>query len=354
MKKIRVLVIEDSKVVRQLLEHTIASDPRLEIAAAVGSAEDALRILDRISPDVISMDISLPGMNGLDATRRIMSERPTPIVVISAGAGGSGSRATMEALQAGALTVLEKPSGVTAGDYSAQAERICTQIVIMSTVKLVRRRRAILHPPQPRTFSMDRARPAASGDFRLMGIVCSTGGPNALTRLLGSLGPRFPLPIAIVQHIAGGFLEDFASWLESACPFRVTIVRRPTTLSPGQIYLAAPDRHLRVRLENLTADEGEPVWGQRPSGTVLFRSMAAELGPRGLGILLTGMGEDGADGLLDLRNQGGHTIAEDESTAVVYGMPAEAVRLGAVCESLPLPAIAPRILDLTSPLREVA
>jgi two-component system chemotaxis response regulator CheB len=359
MKKIRVLIIEDSKVIRQLLEHIVGNDPRLEIAAAVGSAEEALRILEHVSPDVISMDIRLPGMNGLEATRRIMAEKPTPIVVVSASVEREDLQIAINALQAGALTVLEKPVGVTSVDYNVLAQRLCTQLLIMSAVKVVRRRPALAHSPvihQRPIHGHALERPAIRhpGGFRMMGIACSTGGPGALVQLLGGLGTGFPLPIALVQHITSSFLGGFASWLENVSPFSVTIVKDRVVPIPGCVYLAAPDHHLLMEYGFLLAGRGDPVCNQRPSGTVLFESLAANLGTGVLGVLLTGMGEDGAKGLLQVRNRGGHTIAEHESTAVVYGMPAEAVRLGAVCESLPLPAIAPRILDLALPIREVA
>jgi len=249
------------------------------------------------------------------------------------------------------------------------AQRLCTQLVIMSAVKLVRRRAASVHGPSVRNHAiptpavqtgaipahrLERQVIPPPGGFRMMGIVCSTGGPNALAQLLGGLGAGFPMPVALVQHITGSFLEGFASWLETVCPFSVAVVRDRVAPIPGRIYLAAPDRHLRLECGVMQIDAGDPVCGQRPSGTALFKSMAKDLGTGGLGVLLTGMGEDGAAGLLQLRNRGGHTIAEDETTAVVYGMPAEAVRLGAACESLPLPAIAPRILALTMSMQEVA
>lgn len=358
MKKIRVLIVEDSKVVQQLLGHIVVSDLRLEIAAVAGSAEEALAMLGDVSPDVISMDIRLPGMSGLEATERIMAEKPTPIVVVSAGDVCQDLQISIKALQAGALAVVEKPHGVTSADYEPIARRLCTQLAIMSQVKLVRRRIAMSDPAPAQAGAAkvsvkSRAilRPAG---YRMLGIVSSTGGPGALAKLLPALGSGYPLPIALVQHITSSFTEGFASWLQSVSPFTVTIVRDRVLPVPGHIYIAAPEHHLRMDRGTLAVDRGDRVCGQRPSGTLLFDSLAAHLGSAALGILLTGMGEDGAGGLLQLRNQGGHTIAEDRSTAVVYGMPAEAVRLGAVCESLPLPAIAPRIRDLTLSMREVA
>ena len=349
MKKIRVLIVEDSRVIRQFLEHIIARDPRLEIAAAVETAEEALQIIDRVSPDVISMDIRLPGMNGFEATQRIMRERPTPVVVVSASVERPDLQITMNALRAGALTVLEKPTGVSSDQYESLAERLCTQLAIMSQVKVVRRRfetRA--------TGPVERRVAPRLAQCRVLGLVSSTGGPSALAHLLNGLGAGFPLPILLVQHIAASFLEGFAAWLEVICPFAVEIVRDRTLALPGRIYVAAPDHHLRTANGSVRVDQSQPVCAQRPSGTVLFDSMASTFGREALGVLLTGMGEDGAEGLLRLRQSGGHTIAEDESTAVVYGMPGEAMRLGAVAESLPLPAIAPRILELVMPRREVA
>ena len=295
------------------------------------------------------MDIRLPGMNGFEATQRIMAERPTPIVVVSASVEKEDLRITMNALQAGALTVLEKPVGTSSAEYEALAERLCTQLAIMSQVKVVRRRSTV----RP-THRLERPLVPYPGRHRMLGIVTSTGGPSALVQLLGGLRSDFPLPILLVQHITSSFLEGFASWLESVCPFSVVIVRDLVVPERGIVYVAAQDRHLRLEWGGLQVDAGDPVCAQRPSGTVLFESIAKTLGVGALGVLLTGMGEDGADGLLQIRNHGGYTIAEDESTAVVYGMPEAAERLGAVRESLPLAAIAPRILELTLSKQEVA
>ena len=355
MKKIRVMIVEDSPVVSALLEHSIGSDPRLEVCATAASGEDALRIIAQLPPDVIAMDIRLPGMDGLEATRRIMSKTPVPIVVVAASIeSGKWNAITMEALRAGALTVLEKPVGITHADYQALAERLCTQLVIMSQVKLVRRHgiREVISgenvPSSPHSHS-GRRRP---GGYEMLGITCSTGGPGALVQLLGALGPDFPLPILLVQHMTASFMEGFASWLRSVCPFAVILARDSYAPIDRAVYMAPADRHLRLKAGLLWLDEGAPISFQRPSGTVLFQSMARDLGGAALGVLLTGMGDDGASGLLEIRRSGGYTIAEDESTAVVYGMPAAAVRMRAVCESLPLPAIAARILELAPASQE--
>lgn len=350
MRKVRVLLVEDSAVVRELLAHIITSDPRLEVAAAVESAEAALRLLPRLRPDVISMDIRLPGMNGLEATQRIMAEQPTPIVVIAGSIHSDDLNIAMNALKAGALAVVEKPHGLSHENYSAEASRICTQLYIMSDVTVIRQRRpapgaAAMAPPAPRIALAVRA---GSIPPVLVGVVASTGGPNALVQLLQGLGPDFELPIAVVQHISPGFHRGFVEWLNGVVPQSVCVAEHGVVPRPRTVYVAPPELHLEVGVDRFRLEDDPPLKLQRPSGTRLFASMAASLGPRAVGVLLTGMGDDGADGLVALRSTGGYTIAEDASTSVVYGMPAAAVERGGVVESLPLPAIAPRLLALSA------
>ena len=353
MNKIRVMIVEDSRVVREHLQFLIGQDPRLEVAAVAGSAEEALRLLHKVSPHVVSMDVRLPGMNGLEATQRIMKEKPTPIVVVAASVDSDDLSISMNALRLGALAVVEKPVGATHRDYKEMADRLCTQLVLMSQVKVVRQRLPQNRPPapnMPRTAapSINFRRPSSIPPLQLAGIVSSTGGPAALQKLLGGLDPRFPLPIGLVQHMADGFLGGFVSWLNCVCPFRVVVAQDGEIPQAGSVYVAPAHRHLCLEHGAWHLDAGRPVSSQRPSGTLLLRSLAQELGPRALGVLLTGMGEDGAVGLKEVRDAGGYTIAEDESTAVVYGMPAAAVRLGAVCESLPLDQIGIRMEQLSA------
>jgi two-component system chemotaxis response regulator CheB len=338
------MIVEDSLVVRQLLAHIVSRDPRLVLAAAVASAEEALAEMGRVRPDVISMDIRLPGMDGLEATRRIMASQPTPIVVIADAVEERGLHISMNALRAGALSVVEKPLGPARQGYEQAAEAICTQLYIMSQVLVIRRRgtggaaapAVGLNAPEPVSAPLQPA---------LVGIAASTGGPPALARVLAALPKALPVPVLVVQHMGAPFMEGFATWLDGLVPPRVRIAEDRTLPQPGEIYVAPGDRHLSVSAGGLLQVSDEPpVSNQRPSADTLFHSMARTLGPRGLGILLTGMGEDGARGLTALHQVGGFTIAEDETSAVVYGMPAAAVRLGGVSASLPLEMIGPRLL----------
>lgn len=344
--RVRVMVVEDSLVVRQLLVHIIARDPRLTVAAAVESAEEALQEIGRVQPDVISMDIRLPGMDGLEATRRIMMERPTPIVVIADSIEDSSLKISMNALRAGALTVVEKPVGVSSAGYAGIAQTICTQLYIMSQVPVVRQRSFAWRPKETAPVFNREAETNLSTPS-IMGIAASTGGPPALAKVLGSLPADFPLPILLVQHMGAPFMEGFASWLNGLMPLDVRLAQDQEIPVGGRVYVAPGDRHLLLSpAGTLRVSEEPPVGNQRPSATTLFQSMARTVGRRGLGVILTGMGEDGARGLLELRQAGGYTMAEDESTAVVYGMPAAAQRMGGARLSLPLDLIAPRILRL--------
>lgn len=346
MKKIRVLIVEDSLVVRELLKHIIGSDERFEIAAAVESAEEAIRLLDSTRPDVISLDIRLPGMNGLDATLHIMQQRPTPIVVVAANVDDDELNIAMNALRAGALSVVEKPVGVTNVAFEAMAAKLCTQLVIMSQVKVVRQGGnrglhfgTVAEPPPPVPKALGRAA------YSMLGVVASTGGPQALVQLLSGL-EGYRLPILLVQHITASFLDGFVSWLSGVTPFEARLAAMGEVPRPGRVYMAPADRHLAIHRGQLLLSDAPPQYSQRPSGSVLFSAMATDLGPRGIGVLLTGMGADGSDGLKAMRDAGAYTIAEHESTCVVYGMPGAAAKLGAPREMLPLPGIATRLHQL--------
>lgn len=333
------MIVEDSIVVRTLLTHIIGSDPRLTVAGAFATAEEAIAALPVLQPDVISMDIRLPGMDGLEATRRIMADRPTPIVVISASMDGGAMGNSMDALRAGALSVVEKPVGLGDAGYSRVAQEIRTQLAIMSEVAVVRRRMRIA--PVLATAPARQRAPA------LLLVAASTGGPPALARLFAALPADPGVPVLLVQHMGASFMTGFANWLDSVVPQRVEIARHGELPRSGTIHVAPGDAHLSLRPGGvMMVGRDAPIGGQRPSATRMIESAAQAMDGAALAVVLTGMGEDGATGVQALLAAGGQAVAEDPSTSVVYGMPAAAQRMGAL--SLPLDLIAPhvrRVLD---------
>jgi two-component system chemotaxis response regulator CheB len=346
---VRVLVVEDSLVVRILLTHIIARDPRLELAGAVESGEAALAAIETVRPDVISMDIRLPGIDGLETTRRIMASRPTPIVVIADSVEDSSLKISMNALRAGALSVVEKPVATTNDGYEAVAGQICTQLRIMAAVPVIRRRPIGAEWNARKTAPMPELGVASESEAapNVLAVAASTGGPPALAKVIGGLSADFPLPILLVQHMGAAFMDGFASWLDGVVPLAVGVARDGQTMQAGHVYVAPGDRHLELGTNGtLRVSDSAPVGGQRPAATVLFRSVARQAGAQGIGVLLTGMGEDGAQGLLDMRKAGAATVAEHESSAVVYGMPAAAVRLNAASRVLPVDQVAPHLVRL--------
>jgi len=340
---IKVMIVEDSPTQALLLELIVNSDPRLQVVAIAASAEKALRVMARVKPDVVSMDIHLPRMDGYQATRQIMRDHPVPIVVVSSSVESRETEISMNSLRAGALAVVKKPPGPGDPDHTVLARRMCEQLVIMSDVKVVRQRRgqrvgAREAPPvQPLNWPRETS---------LVGIVASTGGPPALVTLLEQLPRTYPLPVLIVQHMNEAFLPGFTEWMNGRCSLQIKLAIDGEIPRGGCVYVAPGGHHLEVGPRGLRLLDTPPVSFQCPSGTVLLRSLAREAGPEGVGILLTGMGDDGADGLLELKRRGGHTIVEDCSTATVYGMPRAAVELGAASEVLPLPEIGRRLLRL--------
>jgi two-component system chemotaxis response regulator CheB len=348
MEKTRVLVVEDSLTVRKRLIEILDADPEIELVGEAEDGKEAIELCQRLRPDVITMDMMLPVMTGLAATEYIMAHCPTPILVVSASVNRGELFRTYEALSAGAVDVLEKPNGT---EPDGVWERN-----FLATVKMVARIRVITHPrarlsPRHPIAPAILAQPNAARSARtveLVAIGASTGGPGAIVEILRALTPAFRLPILFVLHINEPFGMAFAEWLDGQTARRVAYAREgePVASVAGRVVMAPAGRHLVVRDRRLHLVDGPERWSCRPSVDVLFESIAADCGKTAAGCLLTGMGRDGAQGLLQLRQAGGLTIAQDEASSIVYGMPREAVLLGAAAESLALDAIGPRLLAL--------
>ena len=328
---IRVLVADDSPTQRRIVCSLLASSPELQV---VGEARDGLDAVGKavgLRPDVITMDVQMPGLNGLDATATIMSTTPSRIIIICAVGEVSQVELSFRAMNAGALELIAKPDG--ARDVSAWGRGVVQTIRLMAEVPVVGRRRAgnLALPVTP----------AFAQRAEVVGIVASTGGPPALAEILSALPPEFP-PILVAQHISPGFTPGLTRWLQSVVPLQVVQAVAGTVPRPGTVTFA-PDGH-DLELDPFGRVSVRPgvgaVW---PSGDRLLSSLATSFGSRAAGVVLTGMGEDGARGLLALRSRGGATFAQDEESSVVYGMPRAAVRLEAVTAQLPLLQIAPML-----------
>lgn len=336
---IRILMVEDSLTERVFLKSILESDPEVQVVGVVGNGRDAVRAAAELSPDLITMDIQLPGMNGIEATREIMETHPTRIVIFSRAVDAASREGAFEALRAGALEVLEKPSGMGVGQLVKLREQLLQTIKLMSVVKVVRRRPRGTRPPvdtvQP---------PAPEGTISIVTVGASTGGPAALNTFLSGLTPDFPVPVVIVQHISSGFTTNLVEWLNRQSPLQIEIAHAHQTVERGHVYVAPEDVHLVfTRRDVLGFEAGPPVNAVRPSATVLFESAAKHYGSEVLGILLTGIGDDGAAGLRAIRDAGGVTFAQDEQTSVVYGMPKAAAALGAAQCVLSIDEMAPAL-----------
>lgn len=342
-RPLRVLVAEDSPTARSLLRSVLDADPCLTVIGEAGDGHDAVAQTLSLRPDVVTLDIHMPRLDGIQATRRIMGEAPTPIVIVSDCALTNVGLA-MEAVRAGALAVLAKPPAPNARDFERACAHIVATVRAMSQVKVVRR-----WPERQRQLSTSHpARVTDGAPPRIVAVAASTGGPVALLRMLGELPAEFALPVLVVQHIARGFVQGVAHWLDEQCRVRVKVAEHGEVLAAGTVYLAPDDHHLTLaNTRTIGLSGGTAIGGFLPSGTALFESVAQWFGASALGVILTGMGDDGVDGLRVLRARGGHVIAQDAATSVVFGMPAAAIAAGIVDTVLPLPLIAPRLILLS-------
>lgn len=342
-RRIKVLIAEDSSVMRALLVHLLRGDPALEIVGMVADGQAALDFVVNASerPDVVLMDIHMPRLDGFEATRLIMEARAMPIVICTATSDPKELEVAFRSMEAGAVACIEKPVSSEHPDFETCTRNLLQTLRLMSEVKVVRRW------PRPRG-------PVAvsnTGTFRvlasapLVGIGASTGGPLVLQTILSGLSKDFPASLLIVQHIARGFLPGLVEWLNHTTGLHVHVAAHGALLQPGHAYIAPDDFHLGVGPGGRAMLAHEPPEnGVRPAVSYLFRSLAQICGPSAVGVLLTGMGKDGAVELKEMRDRGAWTIAQDRDSSVVHGMPGEAILLDAAAQVLPADRIAAALI----------
>ncbi|MES2177626.1 MAG: chemotaxis-specific protein-glutamate methyltransferase CheB [Gemmatimonadota bacterium] len=357
---IRVLVADDSPTARALLVALLSSEADIRVVGEAKNGQEAVTMAESLAPDLITMDVQMPVMDGLEATKQIMMRSPRPIIIISSTARDDEVQLSLEATRSGALMVLPKPEGPSSPGYAFDRRQIVSMTRAMSQVKVVRRHGAVSSAPIPTPASRPAYRPPAPSrttgqteSVRLVAIAASTGGPAAIRTILADLPRSFPVPILLVQHIAHGFTSGLAKWLAGDTPLRVKIAELGEPALEGTVFIAPDELHLGCRMDTagmirITLDSAPPDGAFRPSASYLFRSVAETLGPSSLSLILTGMGDDGVSGLRAVKVAGGRIWAQDEASSVIYGMPREAVRAGVVDSVISLGSVARRLREVVS------
>ncbi|MFC4764256.1 protein-glutamate methylesterase/protein-glutamine glutaminase [Dyella koreensis] len=352
MSRVRVLVIDDSALVRKLLTTMLSCDPMIEV---VGTAADPLIAREKIKqlePDVLTLDVEMPRMDGLTFLENLMRLRPMPVVMVSS-LTQQGAEVTLRALELGAVDFFTKPSSDLASTFAEGAQDICAKVKLAALAR-PRQRTAVRKLEVAPRLSADAVLPRAQtadsrGGSPIIAIGASTGGTEAIRVVLEAMPPDAP-PILITQHIPAAFSAPFAARMDNCSAMRVCEARDGQPIQPGHAYIAPGSQHLLVMWDGARhvcrLHDGPPVNRHKPSVDVLFRSMAATVGSTAIAALLTGMGDDGARGLAELKEAGASTIVQDEASSVVWGMPGAAWKLGAANEMLSLEHIAARLLEL--------
>lgn len=356
---IRVMVVDDSPLVRKIARDILNKDPDVRVAATAATAEFALAKLDRERPDVITMDMEMPGIGGVEAIRKIMSRRPTPIIVLSAHAR-HGADLTLQALEAGAFDFILKPSASLSGRLDVVAAELIDKVkgavhTRMHSEAFARRPRNKAASTTPETREPECSSPGSTTRraIELIAIGTSTGGPVALKEVLSALPGDFPVPIVVVQHMPPVFTRAFSARLNTACRLTVKEAEPGDTIVPGRVLVAPGDYHMVVRrsasLPHIMLERREQVSGHRPSVDVLMDSVGREYGKRAVGVIMTGMGTDGAAGMHELRRRGGYVISQDKDSSVIFGMNREVIRNGDADLILSLDRIATALIARAFP-----
>lgn len=351
---IRVVVVDDSPVIREYISYILGRSPNIEVVGTAENGQRAIRTIQFLRPDVVTMDIEMPEMDGLQATREIMATNPTRIAILTGAIEPNDMRRSFDAIAAGAMVVLHKPAGIGTPEADAHMREIIESIEDIATQQV--RGRSQGSAPQARKPAPAPVTPtfraSNNGNIQLMAVGSSTGGPSALKDLLYSLPADINFPVVIAQHIANGFLSGLVNWLSGLCQLPIHIAKDGQQLQPGHVYFAPETQDLLVE-PTLTARLVEPrssaTINISPSASRLFASAADAFQGRTIGVLLTGMGEDGAQELGLIKNAGGPTFAQNEETCTVFGMPGEAIRLNHADFVLSPEGIAKKITALINP-----
>ncbi len=353
MNPVRVLIVDDSAFMRKAIRRMLEADPEIEVVGVARDGAEGVRLARELVPDLITLDFQMPDMNGLRVIEEILAWRSIPILMLSSFTA-EGSEVTLRAFELGALDYIDKSSVKTQMDIVNIAPMLRTKVKTLAGIgheKLARARvAAVPQAPPPPFEAFEASVGEGTSAYDLVAIGSSTGGPSALQAILAGLPRGFPCPIVIVQHMPAGFTGPLADRLNSICEIRVREGANGDELAPGTAYIAPAGSHVLIArrgngLQMLLSQKPEDAL-HRPSVDVLFASVARTVGAAAVGVLLTGMGKDGALGLKTLRDRGAATIAQDETTSVVWGMPRVAVEIGAAREVLPLGDIRGRILAL--------
>jgi two-component system, chemotaxis family, protein-glutamate methylesterase/glutaminase len=331
---IKVLIVDDSKVIQEFLAHLLTSDPEIQIVGFAGSGSEAIEIAKLKKPDIITMDIHMPGLDGYKATRAIMETIPTPIVIVSGSVNTKELNRIFKAIEVGALAVIHRPPGFENPQFAEAQQELIQTVKLMSEVKVVRlfprtRKEIILPEPLSQSTEKDLKR------IQVIAMGASTGGPAVLQKILSRLPKDLPVPVLIVQHIAAGFVNGLKEWLSSTSGIKIKIAEHGEPLTAGVGYIAPDNFHMGIsNSKKIILSDNPPENGSRPSAGYLFRSVAQSMGQNALGVLLTGMGKDGAEDLKIMKEKGALTIVQDEESSIVFGMPGEAFRIGAADKAL--------------------
>ena len=338
-KLVRVLIADDSSVGRRLLAGILSQDPFIEVVAMATDGKEALELTIKHKPDVVSMDINMPVMNGIEATRRIMSESPVPVIIVSSIYRNSDVLTAISELEAGAVMVLPKPHGPGHESFESSSAKYINSVKLMSDVKVVRRQlngngtaKKIttnhLRIPHSETCKVN-------NNAKIVVIGSSAGGPEALRFFLTQISTEFPLPIILVQHIDSNFINGFVSWLNTFSNIRAFIAQNGEKPERGKLYLPPPDSHIAIVNGTITIMNGDNINSlHKPSVDILFKSVARYYLENSVGIIFSGMGRDGADGLKMMKDSGAFTFIQDNESSLIYGMPGEALKIGAACAVL--------------------